>query len=664
MEDRTGVFICECGPNIKDLIDLEAVVRHVSLPETVVTVEVLPFCCSPEGQTHIAEEIAVHRLDRVVVAACSPLEHEHTFHGVMTRAGLNPFMLQMVNIREQCGWVTQDVGEATAKAMNLVAAAVARVKLHKPLVAGEIQCQTDVLVVGAGIAGISAALTLAQEQRQVYLLEKSPCIGGKAARFQHMFPDLGCTSCMFAAQFDQVFHSERIQLFTSTQVQRVRGYWGNYLVELRQEFRGVDPNICVGCGLCQDACPVRVPDESDHRFQQRSAIFIPYPGALPHVAVIDWKSCLRFQGHACDACLDACPYGAVRYDDRDQSHHIHVGAIVLATGYDLFDPSRAPQYGYGTTPNVITSMELEHLIDSDGPTGGQILKTDGQPPNTVTLVHCVGSRSAAFNDYCSGICCRLSLKYALKVLEELPETRVVLLHSDLCLPGKEAQRLLATLRRSDRVRFLRMAAPDAVQVVVEGDSACIRYLDERGQTRTLSTDLVILLTAMEGAHDGADMAGLLGIGQDEDGFFMAARPETDPIASSREGILLAGCARAPGDIPTAVMQGQAAAGKIHARLVPGETLPLPAVTAEILPERCSRCGLCQTWCPSSAIDHSVTDCVPKINAVLCAGCGICAVACPSGAIDLRHYTDEQLTVELSELVGDSLDKGPHDAATA
>jgi heterodisulfide reductase subunit A2 len=663
MRNRTGVFICECGPNIKNLIDIAALYRHVLHSGAVVMARILPFCCSPEGQTLIAEEVATHGLDRVVVAACSPIEHEHTFNGVMAQAGLNPFLLQTVNIREQCAWVTPDVPEATAKAISLVLAAVARVKLHCPLVAGEIECQADVLVVGAGIAGISAALTLAQKQRKVYLIEKSPCIGGKAARFQHMFPDLQCTSCVFAAQFDEVLHSERIQLFTLTNAQSVAGYLGNFLVELRQEDRGVDPNACVGCGLCQEACPISVPDESHEGFNQRRAIFIPYPGALPHVAVIDRSHCLRSQGHACDACQAACPYGAVRYDDGDHSHQIKVGAIVLATGCDLFDPRRAFQYGYGTIPNVITGMELERLLNTDGPTAGKILKTDGQPPATITLVHCVGSRSEASHEYCSGICCRLSLKYAARVLEDLPETRVALLHTDLCLPGKDSQRLLATLSRSDRVRLLRMAAPDALQVVEQGDSTSIHYRDDHGHTQTLTTDLVVLLTAMEGARDGAELAGIFDIEQDEDGFFMAAHRQTDPIASTREGIVLAGCAVVPGDIPTAVAQGQAAAGKILSQLVPGETLPLPAVTAEIRPERCSRCGLCQASCPLSAIDFSAMDTPPSINKVLCAGCGACAVACPSGAICLHHYTDEQLTAELSILVGDSQGRVPHGTPT-
>jgi heterodisulfide reductase subunit A2 len=659
MENRTGVFICECGPNIKNLIDIAELYRRVRHSEAVVMAAIVPFCCSADGQALIAEETVKHGLDRVVIAACSPLEHEHTFNGVLVEAGLNPFLLQMVNIREQCAWVTPDVREATAKAITLVQAAIARVEFHRPLVAGEIECQADVLVVGAGIAGISAALTLAQKQRQVYLVEKSPSIGGKASRFQHMFPDLQCTSCLFAEEFDEVMHSEQIQLFTLSRVQSVAGYWGNFQVELRQEDRGVDLNACVGCGLCQEACPVSVPDEPREGFKQRRAIFIPYAGALPQVAVIDWNHCLRSQGYACDACQAACPYAAVRYDDGHHSHQIKVGAIVLATGCGLFDPSRAPQYGYGTVPNVITGMELEHLLDSDGPTAGKILKIDGQPPDTIALVHCVGSRSEAFHEYCSGICCRLSLKYAARVLEDLPEARVALLHSDLCLPGKDSQLLLADLSRNNRVRFLRMAAPDALQVVEQGDSASIRYRDDRGYAQTLTTDLVVLLTAMEGARDGAELAVLFDIEQDEDGFFMAARRHSDPLASTREGIILAGCAMIPGDIPTAVAQGQAAAGKILSQLMPGETLPLPAVTAEILPERCSRCGRCQASCPSSAIDCFAMDTSPSVNKVLCSGCGACAVACPSGAICLHHYTDEQLTAELSILVGDSEGRVPH-----
>lgn len=653
MEYRIGVFVCECGPNIKTYIDVAALVSHVAHLEDVATVKVSSFCCSPDGRSLIEESIADEHLDRVVIAACSPLEHEHTFISIMADAGLNPFLLQMVNLREQCAWVTQDVREATAKAARLVEAAVARVRLLQPLTVGEIACQADVLVVGAGIAGISASLALAQKDRRVYLVEKSPCIGGRANRFQVIFPDLQCASCLFAAPFDLVLHHERIQLFTLTKVESVAGYLGNFRVRLKQEDRGVAPEACVGCGLCQEVCPVGVTDESEDGPPKRPAISIPYPGCLPHVAVIDKRRCLRSQGQVCDACQAICPYGAIRFDEGDHRHQISVGAIVLATGYGLFDVLRAPQYGYGVNPSVLTAMEMESLLDADGPTGGKVLRSDGQSPNTITLVHCVGSRNAAFHEHCSGICCQLSLKYAANILQDMPEARVNILHSDLCLPGKVSQRLLASLGRSNRVRFLRLEAPDALQVDAHGEGASIRYRDFLGTARTLETDLVVLMTAMEGCHDGAELARCFDIERDEDGFFVAGHPQTDPIGSTREGILLAGCARGPGDIPMAVAQGQAAAGKILARLIPGETLSLQPVVAEILPERCSGCGICRAVCSASAIDFSEPNAPPGINVVLCSGCGSCAVACPSGAICFHHYTDEQLTAEIKGLVGDS-----------
>ncbi len=302
---------------------------------------------------------------------------------------------------------------------------------------------------------------------------------------------------------------------------------------------------------------------------------------------------------------------------------------------------------------MITAMEMEYLLDADGPTGGRILLSDGRPPGSITLVHCVGSRNAAFHEHCSGICCQLSLKYAAKILQDLPEASVAILHSDLCLPGKASQRLLASLARNDRAHFLRLGAPDAIQVDAHGEGASIRYRDAQGAERILETDLVVLMTALEGGHDGADLARRFDIQRDDDGFFLAAHPQSDPLEASREGILLAGCALAPGDIPTAVAQGQAAAGKILARLIPGETLPLQPVIAAILPERCSCCGLCRAVCSSSAIDASSSDAPPIVNAVLCSGCGSCAVTCPSGAICFHHYTDEQVTAEMEGLLGDS-----------
>lgn len=633
-------------------MDIAALARHVVRSPTVATVEILPFCCSSDGRTFLAETIAANRLNRVVIAACSPLEHELTFQDVMAKAGLNPFLLQRVNLREQCAWVTQDAREATAKAICAVRGAIARAVLHEPLSTPKIECETDVMVLGAGVAGISAALALASKERHVYLVDKAPCIGGKVARFQHLFPDLECASCLLAGQWDALLHHERIHLLTLTRVRRVEGYLGNFLVELVQERRGVDPSACMGCGLCQETCPVGKSGDSPPGSQRQSGIAIPHPGALPHVAVIDAHRCLRFQGQDCDACEAACPHGAIRHDEGDRSHNIKVGAIVVATGYALLDTRRAPQYGHGVNPWVITGMELEHLLSVDGPTGGKVLRADGRPPASVALVHCVGSRCGRFNAHCSGLCCRLSLKYAARILQELPETMVSLLHSDLCLPGREPQRLLATLSASDRARFLRMAAPDAVEVTAHRNGALIRYREAQGELHLLDADLVVLLTAMEGSEDGAELAGCLDVRRDENGFFMAAHPQLDPVSSTREGIFLAGCALGPCDVPTAIMQGQAASGKILARLIPGETISLQATTASILAEHCSRCGLCRAVCPSSAIHFPGPDNPPSIHVALCAGCGTCAVACPSGAIRHHHFTDAQILAELSELTRD------------
>ncbi|MFH1654188.1 MAG: 4Fe-4S dicluster domain-containing protein, partial [Pseudomonadota bacterium] len=358
MGERVGVFLCECGPNIKDRIELDELLQFVQKLEHVVFVKRINLVCSLDGQKLVSEEIKNNSLTRVVIAACSPKEHELTFHKILKDAGLNPFLLQIANIREQCAWVISDKGEALTKAKSVVKAAVARVVLHEPLEIKEIDICPEVLVVGAGVAGMKSALTLAQKNRKVYLVERSPCIGGKVARFENLFPNMECASCMLDPVMDDVLHNKSIDLYTYSEVTELLGSYGNFVARINKKARYVDTSTCIGCGQCIEICPVKVKNEFNESLDERRAIYIPYPGSLPNVAVIDKENCLHLNGKECAKCVSACPFGCINLDDKDEEIEIKVGAVVLATGFDLFDSGKAQKYGHGKIENIFDSMEF------------------------------------------------------------------------------------------------------------------------------------------------------------------------------------------------------------------------------------------------------------------------------------------------------------------
>jgi heterodisulfide reductase subunit A2 len=645
---RVGVYICECGPNVKEAVDIGQVETFASGLENVVLTKSFNLLCSEEGKNLIEGDIKNHRLSNVVIAACTPKEHEITFRKVLRKAGLNPFLLQIVNIREQCAWVTKDIARATLKAKAMIAAAVKRVVLHEPFEVKEIQCSPDVLVVGAGIAGVSASLTLAQD-RKVYLVEKLPCIGGKVARYEKVFPSLECASCMLDPVLDEVLHNEHIELLTLSEVQEVLGFLGNFIVKVKKKSRLVDSSTCIGCGSCSEVCPVKVKNEYNEGLDYRKAIYIPYPGALPNVAVIDRKNCLNLQGKRCYACRDACEFGSIRYEE-DQIREVKVGAIVLATGFDVFSFKDQSPYGYGRIDNVYTSLEFERLLSSTGPTGGKILLKDGQPPKRIAIVHCTGSRTKKYNQYCSGICCMSSLKFSFLIKEQLPESSVTEFYSDFCLPGREAQRFFDNLDDRGDVDFIQIKNIDSISLTQKGSEIVVQFADINSRRKSSSFDLVVLSVALEAAKDAGKVAKIFGISQGEDGFFLEEHATIAPVSTSVRGIFIAGCAHGPKDIQNAVAEGQAAAGKILSQFIPGAKLSLEPVTAEVDEDLCSGCKTCISLCPYKAITYDFVKETVSISEVLCKGCGVCAAACPSAAIKARNFSDKQILAEIEGLL--------------
>jgi len=662
MDIRIGVYICECGPNIKDAMHLEEVTAFAKSLEHVVFVRQFRLLCSNEGKEIIARDIKEQSLNRIVIAACSPKEHELTFRKVLSEAGLNPYLLQIANIREHIAWMITDKELATQLAKVKIRAAVKRVVYQEPLDVKEIEASPDVVVIGAGIAGISAALTLAQKQRKVYLIECLPCIGGKAVRYEDVFPNLECAPCMLEPKMDEVLHNDNIEVLTLTEVKEVLGFFGNFIVKVNQKARFVDSSLCISCRACIEACPVKVKNEFDENLGERKAIYFPFPGALPSVPVIDRENCLRFQGKECNACQTVCAFGAIKYEDKDTERELNVGAIVVATGFDLFNPKLAAQFGYGKIDNVYTSLEFERILSATGPYGGKILLKDGSSPKKIALIHCVGSRSKRYRPYCSAICCSYLIKFAHIIKHKLPEASIVSIYSDLCLPDKEAQSFFDKLKKEEGIEFIRVRDTNETRVSLEEGRICIlnttvedEYKSEShsiitGKLIKVVADMVVLAGAIEGARDAGHLAELLDLPLDEARFFKEEHCKLSPASTTNDGIFIAGCANAPRDITNSVIHAEAAAGGVLKRLVPGEKISLEPTIAEVNKDLCSGCKTCIEVCPYRAISYDEEEKRAVVSEMLCRGCGVCVATCPSGTIKAKHFTDKQISSEIEGLL--------------
>ena len=389
---RIGVYVCNCGSNIAGTVDTAAVTEYAQTLDGVTIGRNYVFMCSDPGQELIRNDIRELGLNRVVVAACSPIMHEATFRRVVGEAGINPYLLEIANIREHCSWITEDKGEATEKAKALIAAAVSRVRHHQPLETRKVAINPKTLVVGGGIAGIQAALEIADSGHRVYLVEKTPSIGGRMIQLDKTFPTLDCSACILTPKMTQVGSHPFIELLSYSEVEEVSGYFGNFKVKVRRKARYVDAEKCNGCGLCQEKCPIKTPSEFEAGMGKRKAIYTPFAQAVPNTPVIDTEHCTYFLKGKCRLCEQVCPRQAIAFDQEDEIKEIEVGSIILATGYEVFDPSPISLYGYGWLDNVFTSLEFERLVNSAGPTGGEIKLNDGSAPQSVAIVHCVGSR--------------------------------------------------------------------------------------------------------------------------------------------------------------------------------------------------------------------------------------------------------------------------------
>ncbi len=650
-EIRIGVYVCHCGLNIAGSVDCEEVSKFASELKGVVIARDYKYTCSDPGQEIIKNDIKEYKLNRVVVASCSPRLHEPTFRKTLEEAGLNKYLLEMANIREHCSWVhLYDRKGATEKAKDLVKAAVARARFLKPQIEPKVPIIKKALVVGGGVAGIQAALDLADTGYKVYMVEKESSIGGRMAQIDKTFPTMDCSICILAPKMAEAGRHPNIKIFTNSEIKEITGYIGNFHVKIHKKPRYVTDE-CTACGDCSKVCPQEHPNEFDAGMATRKAIYIPFPQAVPTRYIIDPNLCLNLQKNAlvCEECITACEKKAIDFTDKEEIIEIDVGTIIIATGMDVYDPRENNDYGYGIYENVITSLEFERLINSAGPTKGTLIRpSDGKVPKLVAFIQCVGSRDLRNNKYCSNVCCMNTVKDALLIKEHWPETQIYVFYQDIRAFGKGFEDLY---RRSkeEGVTYIR-GLPSKIEELPDKRLRIFAEDTLLSEIVELEADMVILSVGLIPRKDRNDIQKLLALSLSEDGFYLESHPKLKPVDTAIGGVFLAGCAEGPKDIKDSVTQASAAAARAGILMAKGE-VTVEALTPVIETDICKKCGMCANVCPYKAWIWDKTERnVPKLIEASCAGCGACGAECPSEAINMRHFPDEAIYAQIDALL--------------
>jgi heterodisulfide reductase subunit A len=615
------------------------------------------YTCSDQGQAGIKNDIKEHRLNRVVVASCSPRLHEPTFRKACEEGGLNKYLFEMANIREHCSWVhLYDKEAGTEKAKDLVKMAVAKAALLEPAEEVEVPITRKALVIGGGVAGIQAALDLADTGYKVFLVEKEPSIGGMMARIDKTFPTMDCSICILAPKMSDAGHHPNIELLTNSEVSEVKGYIGNFRVKVLKKPRYVLKD-CSACGECAKVCPVVAPNEFDVGLAIRHGIYTPFAQAVPSTYVIDMNLCLNKDGViVCDKCIKACERQAVKFEMKPEPVELEVGTIIVATGADVFDPSGLPHYGYGKYPNVITSLEFERLINAGGPSGGHLLRpSDKQVPKRVAFVQCVGSRSDKSGRlYCSNVCCMNTIKDSLLIKEHWPDTEIYVFYVDIRAYGKGFEDLYTRARKAGVV-FVRGLPAEIVEDRKTHNVWLIGENTLQKEVYRTNVDMAILSIGLEARKDSEMIQRLLTLSRNQDGFFLEAHPKLKPVDAATAGVFFAGCAESPKDIKDSVTQASAAAARAGILMAKGK-VTVEAITPVAFAEKCKACGLCVKVCPYNAITLNKDLKRVEIVEAACGGCGTCAAECNFGALTQKHFTDEQITAQIDAVTEYDADK--------
>lgn len=660
---RIGVFVCHCGTNIAGTVDVKAVAEALKSEPGVVFSTDYQYMCSQAGQNMIIDAVKQNKLTGIVVCSCSPRMHEATFRKTAAAAGLNPYMVEIANIREQCSWVHKEMPIGTEKAIILAKAAVAKVQLNAPLTPGESPVTKRALVIGGGIAGIQTALDIADAGFPVDIVETKPTIGGKMAQLDKTFPTLDCAACILTPKMVDVAQNDKIRIFSYSEVTGVKGFVGNFEVTIKRRARYVKEDVCTGCGLCTEKCPQRkIPNEFNLGMDNRRAIYIPFAQAVPKVATIDPNYCMMLKSGKCGVCSKVCSAGAIDYKAKDEFLEEKYGAIVVATGFNPISMEKFNEFAYADSKDVITSLELERLMNAAGPTGGTLLRpSDNEHPHTIVFVQCVGSRCEACaqkgKEYCSKICCMYTAKHAMLIRDKYPDTEVYVFYIDVRTPGKNFDEFYRRAVEEYGVHYIKgmvgKVSPQGKKLMVQGSDLIY------GKQLHIEADLVVLAAAIEPDKSARPLATMLTASMDTNDFFTEAHPKLRPVESPTAGVFLSGTCQGPKDIPETVSQAGAAASKVIGLLCKDKLIGNPCIahSNELM---CNGCSTCEKVCPYGAITYENKEFrmpnrttklrrVAVVNEAVCQGCGACTVACMSGAMDLRGFTSKQIMAEVDAI---------------
>jgi len=640
-EKRIGLFVCHCGVNIAGVVDVEKVAQVLKDYPGVTFSSDYVYMCSDPGQQMIIDTIKEKHLDGIVIAACSPTLHEKTFQEAARLAGLNPYQIEIANIREQDSWVHTDKEKATKKAVRIVRSHVAKARQNENLDPIKVDVNRRALVIGGGVSGLQAAMDIADHGYEVILVEKNPSIGGKMIQLSETFPTLDCSQCILTPKMVEVSRHPRIKLLTYHEVESVSGFVGNFKVRIRKKPRYVDETLCNLCNECEKVCPQVVPDEFNMGLSFRKAIYMPFPQAIPGTFTLDAEHCLGLNPVRCGKCKDVCEKKAIDFDMKETIVEEEVGAIVVATGFDLYTMQALGEYGGEKYEDVVNGLEFERILSASGPTGGEIRRpSDGKVPKSIVFVQCSGSRDTEKHlPYCSKICCMYTAKHAMMYRHRVPDGQAIVFYIDVRTGGKSFDEFYMRTVEEDKVLYIRGKVS---KIFKEGDKLIVWGVDTlTGKKVEVEADMVVLAMAMVKADGVQDLLKKLKISTDIHGFLAEAHPKLRPVESLNAGFYLAGCALGPKDIPETVAQASAAAAKVGDLFAQKELLHEPTVVP-VNDELCSGCGICVTMCPYTARTLDPARGVVAVNEILCEGCGACAAACPSGAAQQRNTTDDQI----------------------
>ena len=681
---KIGVFTCWCGENIARHVDCDAVSNAVAkLPGVHCSLN-YKYMCSEPGQNMIADKIKELGLTGVVVASCSPHMHLKTFRKTAENAGLNPYLVEMANIREQCSWVHSDREIATAKAIELIGMAVEKVRRNHALEPIKVPVTKRALVIGAGVAGIQAALDVAAGGVEVVVVEKEPSVGGKMAGLSETFPTLDCSQCILTPRMVEVGQHPNIKLMTYCEVEKVEGFVGNFKVTIRKKARYVDITKCTGCGACWNACPMKGKIDNafdfnlgfghDKKLGKRSAIYVPFPQAVPARPTVDAENCLRLKSmkngkELCGICQKQCAANAINFHDQDELIEIEVGAIVVATGYQLYSIGKEQEnpniqgyaeYGYGKYKDVVDSLQFERIISASGPTGGEPLRpSDGRVPEKIVFIQCVGSRDNAKGiTYCSKICCMYTAKHTMLYKHKVHDGEAHVFYMDIRSGGKKYDEFVRRAIEQDGAIYHRGRVSKIEEQTVDGVKKLMVYGADTlsGKPVVVEADMVVLACAMTPTTGAPQLAQKLSVGYDEYGFLSESHPKLRPVETNAAGVFVCGACQGPKDIPETVAQASAAAGKVLIMLSQPNLTREPEI-ARVDERLCASCGACVKACPFQAItkeeirdrNGNLVKTTSRVNPGLCMGCGTCVAVCPSKSVDLVGFTDDQIYAQVESL---------------